>query len=83
MMSEIAATASDWDLDRQASGGPVDRGRRTATAICVRTLRHATTTMTTEVGFPPPLPFFESFFAISLRSAKLLYGNCFRFFAIY
>ena len=71
------------DLGRQASGGPADIGRRTTTAICVRTLRHAATARTSEVGFPPFLPFFESFLAISLRSAKLMYGIRFLFFAIY
>ena len=39
------------DLDRQASGGPADGGRRTVTAICEATLRHIA--MATEVGFPP------------------------------
>ena len=66
------------DLDRQASGGPADDGRRTATAICVRTLRHTTTATTTEVSFPPLLPFFESFLEISLRYAKSRFQNRFR-----
>ena len=65
------------DLDRQASGGPADGGRRTVTAICEVTLRHVA--MATEVGFPPLLPFFESFLEISLRSAKSRYGNRFRY----
>ena len=39
------------DLDRQASGGPADGGRRTATAICVRSLRQAAMATTTEVGW--------------------------------
>ena len=57
------------DLDRQASRGTADFVRRMAT---------------TEVGFPPDFfPSFFSFLAISLRSAKLVYGNRFRFFAIY
>ena len=48
------------------------------TAICEATLRHAEMATTTKVGFPPLLPFFESFLEISLRSAKSRYGNRFR-----
>ena len=66
------------DLDRQASGGPTNGGRLWVTAICVRTLRHAATGTTTEVGFPHLLPFFESFLEISLRSAKSRFQNRFR-----
>ena len=51
-----------------------ERRRRYAKA----TLRHAATTTTTEVGFPPLHPFFESFLEISLRYAKSQYGNHFR-----
>ena len=43
------------DLDRQASGVDADGGRRTATAICEATLRHAAMATATEVGFPPLL----------------------------
>ena len=73
------------DLDRQASGGSADSERQTATTIYVRTLRQAASAMvtTTEVGFPPLLPFFELFLKISLRSAKSPYGNRVRFFSIY
>ena len=67
------------DLDRQASGGPADGGRRTVTAICEATLRHVAMATATEVGFPPLLLFFESFLEISLRSAKSRYGNRFRY----
>ena len=68
-------------LDRQESGVDANGGRRTTTAmaICEATLRHATMETTTEVGFPPLLPFFESFLEISLRFAKSRYGNRFRF----
>ena len=58
------------DLDRQASDGATNGGRRIVTAICEVTLRHAEMATTTKVGFPPLLPFFESFLEISLRSAK-------------
>ena len=85
MKSEMAAAAGDdgfgptneWGNDRlwTANG---DGERRW------RTTNDNATTATTEVGSPPNFfPSFFSFLAISLRSAKLVYGNRFRFFAIY
>ena len=62
MMSELVAAAGDWGFgptsERWAGGRWM--------AICEATLRHVAMAMTTEVGFPPLLPFFESFLEISL-----------------